>query len=66
MGGQHEQVDPVGTLVVHDLLQGLEVAMNPKAPKAKGGVKGTMKWLTFMSTFVLNQMLKEHLLVLVI
>ena len=32
------------------------MAVKSKASKTKGGVKGTMKWLPFMSTFVLNQM----------
>ena len=51
---QPHPVDPVGTLALHDLVQSLDVAGKSKASKAKVGVKGTMKWLPFMSTFVLK------------
>ena len=53
---QPHPVDPVGTLALHDLVQSLDVAGKSKASKAKGGLKGTMKWISFMSTFVLNHM----------
>ena len=49
-------VDPATSTVVHDYLASIDVAAKAKVAKAKAGVKGTMKWLPFMSTFVLNQM----------
>ena len=50
------QVDPVTSTVVHDYLASIDAAAKAKVAKAKAGVKGTMKWLPFMSTFVLNHM----------
>ena len=41
---------------MQEYITSLDAVVKAKVVKAKAGVKGTMKWLPFMSTFVLKHM----------